>query len=200
MKIKYHSSYKRGNTKFWVLHHTGGFISDPDISTQNLTVKNINSAHKDRWNFKSSLGWYVGYNFYIEIDGKLTQTRAIGEETIAVKGYNFKGLAISIGLAGNFTQNVDTPTFEQKQTLLNLMDKLPQVNSWDIVPHRTLQTTECFGYSLPDNWARNLYLTNRIKKLTFLIRLLTKVLDLMRRVKRPLGGFGLEDIVIDLRG
>lgn len=60
----------------------------------------------------SSLGWWVGYNYFIDIDGKVTNTRKVGEETIANIGHNCNSDTscdtISVCLAGDFNQELPT--------------------------------------------------------------------------------------------
>lgn len=55
----------------------------------------VNRYHRDKdwgggWKqtSPSAMGWYVGYNFFIDEDGTYTQTRLVGEETIAQRGHN----------------------------------------------------------------------------------------------------------------
>jgi len=155
------------------LHNTGGIGNDRLATSHHLTASDIDRAHRDRWNMQSSLGHYGGYNFYIEKNGTLTQLRAIGEETMAQRGYNFN--CVSICLAGNFL--VEKPTKEQelrlKQLLLQLVTKDTRgiivaegvgldISVANINPHRHYQTgTEC--NALPDTWGRSL-LVEHIKQ------------------------------------
>lgn len=71
--------------KYLCIHESGvkrGFFSQ---------LRGVNNYHRDLWNSKSSLGFYVGYNEFVDIDGKRTKTRAEGEETMAVIGHNQDG-------------------------------------------------------------------------------------------------------------
>ncbi len=112
--------------KYIAMHHSGGLAADKYASTQHLTWANINEAHRQRWNFKSSLGYYGGYNFFVELDGSWKQFRAIGEETAAQLGYNFD--TISICTAGNFIKKngvpVNIPTDAQKATVFDLLSRI----------------------------------------------------------------------------
>lgn len=154
------------NIKNFAVHHFGGLGNDRYASTQHLTEKHIENAHKSRWpDFKSQLnGSYIGYNAIIWPDGTLTQYRLVGEETAAVIGHNKDTL--SVCLAGNFNrkpdgQLVDTPTEAQ-------IRKLSEVQWWAheelkisigaFKPHRGYSMTECYGTGLPDDWARKLFL------------------------------------------
>lgn len=156
---KYHSTYKPGATTHIAVHHTGGTEEIPTASSQDLTAEQVSKFHRNKWNFISSLGWYGGYNFFIEKDGKITQFRAIGEETAAQIGYNFNGKVISICIAGNFSvkpdgTSVNYPKGQQIQALKDLVAVLPHVPPDHIRPHRFFQpTTQCFGSLLKDTWA-----------------------------------------------
>ena len=60
------TQYKKN---FIILHHT---LTDRDTTTFNA----VNNYHKDLWNFESSLGYFIGYHYFITADGKVTQGRA----------------------------------------------------------------------------------------------------------------------------
>lgn len=146
----------------------------------NLTLPQLNNLHRSEWpELPSKLrpDLWVGYNFVIWKDGTYLQCRYIGEETAAQRGHNLD--TVSICLAGDFTVGKDSPTFEQKKTLVwliqNLVGASPQdmgsmstlkclpstlmyISKDNIFPHRVLQPnhTECYGSSLDDNWAKNL--------------------------------------------
>lgn len=66
-----------------VLHHTA-----VSRAVQPLQLASVESHHKQQWNDLSELGHYTGYNFFCEATGARTQTRFIGEETIAQVGNN----------------------------------------------------------------------------------------------------------------
>lgn len=93
-----------------VLHH-----SAVSRSRQPEQLHTINRYHQKKWNDKSKLGWYVGYNFYCEPIGERIQTRLVGEETIAQVGMNCdtpeRCKAISYCWGGDF--RVEKPTQNQ---------------------------------------------------------------------------------------
>lgn len=198
MEIKYIKDYIPGTMKYLSVHNSGGLGIDARASTQHLKVANIDRAHADRWmEFKdswpayvSSMGFHVGYNFVIEADGAVTQTRAIGEECAHTKGHNFD--AIGILIMGNFTKGVDMPTLAQITALKRLYEALPQVSAFNILPHRLLQSgTGCYGSALPDDWARTTLVNNNVEiaRLTLMVQLLTKLVDLLRQARaRGLAG------------
>ena len=81
------------NIKWYIVHNTA--VSRAKNKAQ---LQSVDTYHKDKdwgggWKQKtpSSLGWWVGYNFLTEPNGKTTQTRLIGEETIANINHNCSG-------------------------------------------------------------------------------------------------------------
>ena len=193
MSIIYSPNYKKENTKWIVIHHSGGIGNNPLASTKNFTADTINKAHQARWNYKSSLGYFGGYNFFIDAWGNRTQFRAVGEETMAQRGYNFSGIVISVCLAGNFTKGVDMPSVAQENALRELCKELPQVAPYNIVPHRSLGQTDCFGTGLKDDWARNAIL-DRNTQLSLMAQMLSNMMDILRKLQsKSLGGVASDD-------
>jgi len=180
------------NIKYLTVHHTGGVEDNKYASTQHHTAEDINTWHKLRWpDFKSELGWYGGYNFFIDKNGLVTQFRRVGEETAANKGHNLD--AVSICLAGNFTKMVDEPTEQQTVKLKELLTYFYKsgIIKWEnIIPHRALQYTECYGNGLSDTWARDLIIEERKKDVS---RIIQELSDIIARLillinKKKFGG------------
>ena len=190
-----------GKIKNICVHHTGGLGSNPLASTQSLSARDIDNAHKARWNMKSGVNHYGGYNFFIDLLGNVTQMRSIGEETMAQRGHNFD--TVSICLAGNFTKGVDMPTPVQRGELKNLMIGLLEgKHNWGIHPgtkvkirwgnifsHRQLQPghTICYGNALKDNWAKVIiisYLKNKLAGYQMLLPLYITLLQLLQKLER----------------
>ena len=163
--------------KFCAIHHAGGNFYNPRASSIDMTAEQVNSAHKNVPDWigysahLSSLGFYGGYNIFIDKTGKWTQFRKLGEETLAQKKYNLN--TFSICLAGN--NLVEPHTEAQKQTLKTILkaatatDVFPalwklgikikdgtqlKMSMFKIYPHSAFQRTEC--NSLPEDWGRNL--------------------------------------------
>lgn len=130
------------------IHHSAGNSKE--------TVESINLYHKSIGYKKSSLGYHVGYNYVIEADGKVTQTRKDGEVGAHTRNFNYE---IGICLVGNFSR--DIPSEAQKTALQELiwekMDKygIPEEN---VLPHRLAwgNSTACFGDNLSDQWLATL--------------------------------------------
>jgi len=161
------------------IHHTGGIASDAFASSANSTAESINEYHQRKWNFKSMLGFYGGYNFiYDWKDRKFTQHRAIGESTVAQRGYNHNTLSLAI--IGNFSLkngiSVDpiTKTIEEDIGIFlqNLvankfygLEIAPnthiEITYNSIHPHRFFGNTSCYGTALSDKWARDLAIKHK---------------------------------------
>jgi len=115
------------NIKNIAIHHTA--VSRLSNSSQ---LKAVNNYHRNKWNMKSTLGYYVGYNYFIDGNGDIYQTRVIGEETVAVKGHNCdiekRCDTIHICLTGNFNHELpsDKQILALRKLLYQLNDKYPQ--------------------------------------------------------------------------
>lgn len=160
-----------------ITHHVGGTDAQPLADSSFATVKDIDSWHRTRWpEFRSSLGYWVGYHYVIEKDGKVTQTRQDNEEGAHVIGMNSK--SIGVCFAGNF--DVTYPTEAQMQAWYNLygelLKKYPNIPTY---PHRKYATKTCHGRLLKDeHFAVNYQiftLTQRVDQLRALMaNLITK--------------------------
>ena len=145
--------------KHLAIHHTA--VSRKTQSSQLIPVDRY---HKNKWNYKSSLGWFVGYNYFIDVNGSLTACRKIGEETMAQLGHNLD--AISVCLAGNF--NLELPTDAQNDRLRDFIDNMttryPDVK---ITYHRALQEGRvCPGKLFTDDYLYNVVLKTPIVSIT----------------------------------
>ena len=236
MNLKFIPGYRPENTKYFGVHHFGGVAADKLASTQHHTAAMIENAHGSRWpgfrsehikNPKTGKGWHIGYNGII-FPGYFLQTRAIGEETAAIKGYNQNGEVVHFALAGNFTKKmpggflVDNPTQFQLDCMRELKKLFPQVMIWNVIAHRVLQPSECYGSGLADDWARKVVQAKKVKVITApppfdvepdaveiqmelnllqqILALITKLFDIQRR--RKMGSIvGAKDCSeIDVRG
>lgn len=141
-----------------IVHHDGVSRTGPSFDI-------INEFHKSKGFPLSTLGFYVGYHYWIERDGTLRQARAeyeIGAHTV---GENLR--SIGIGLAGDF--DVELPTDAQVQTLGTLLTSLSwkyQIAATHIFPHRRFATKTCYGSRLCDTWAAEVCLKQQISILT----------------------------------
>ena len=130
------------NIKFLVIHHT---VSSRDKTT----VEDVNSWHKARWpNFRSSLGFWVGYHFLVLGDGRIIQTRKdneMGAHCITNDG------KVGICLTGNF--EIEKPSEQQIASLKGILERLKKdynITDSNIKGHCELSRTLCPGRHLMD--------------------------------------------------
>lgn len=135
-----------------VIHHTGSYAKD-----NSRQLASVDRSHKERFHFKSSLGYYVGYHFFIERSGAFTQTRSVKERGAHAynertgKSYNDY---IGICLAGDFTNQ--QPSAEQIATLQGILQQL-EMKREDVFLHRDLDDTACPGGGLTHETIDKLY-------------------------------------------
>jgi len=144
--------------KYLIVHHTGGTDADPMLDTSHHTFDIVNEYHRQKWDFKSRLNFYIAYHYFIEKDGRTIQGRMDAELGAHTKGYNN---SIGICLAGNF--DATDPTKEQEKSLKELLARLVAkytIEYKNIVPHRKFARKSCYGNRLSDNWARDLVMGN----------------------------------------
>lgn len=140
-----------------IIHHTGGTVSDPKADTSHHTFEQVNEWHRmdpNVWlGYYSSLGYSIGYHYFIDKEGKTTQGRAHTDEGAHTKGHNRTSLGICV--AGNFDVTFPTKAQEDalKRLLLTLNDMYPNA---PIIPHRHFAQKSCYGSRLADSWAADL--------------------------------------------
>lgn len=142
-----------------IVHHTGGSDLNPLQDSSNFTFEQCDELHKNNPNVNlghpSSLGYYIGYHYFIDKTGKTTQGRADTDEGAHTIGQNLS--SIGICLAGNF--DFSLPTDAQINSLKALLLKKMTEHAIlrdNIYPHRHFANKTCYGTKLPDDWARNL--------------------------------------------
>lgn len=141
--------------KYLIIHHTGGSDLNPLQDSSNFTFEQCDQLHKEKFNMISSLGYYVGYHWYISKDGTIRQARADNDEGAHTIGYNSQ--SIGICLAGNF--DATYPTQAQVDSLKKLINdyvKKYNIPKENIVPHRKFAVKTCYGNRLADDWAAKL--------------------------------------------
>ena len=121
----------------------------------------IDGWHEKRDFPKSQLGFFIGYHYVIEKDGTVLQARLVTEGGAHTVGQNFS--SIGICLAGNF--DIELPTVAQERSLAALIDD--EIGRWHldsaaIYPHRAFAKKDCYGTRLSNDWARDVFLRNKI--------------------------------------
>ncbi len=137
---------------YLIIHHSAvSRTKNPDQFVAN------NNYHKEKWNFKSSLGFYLGYHYEIAANGTIRQARAENEPGAHTIGHNDDSIGICID--GEF--DTELPTLEQVKSLTKLLLELKGCYpSAKIAYHRQFANKTCPGKLIADNWANNLILNN----------------------------------------
>ena len=127
------------NPRYVVVHHEAG----------NAGFANVNEWHRQKWGWKSSLGYYLGYQKWIGFDGKLYIARRDNEESAHCVDPNrphyWNKNSIGICLQGNMEEM--SPTEPQIRTLARELDKYKK-QGLIIKTHREIVPTICPGQYL----------------------------------------------------
>lgn len=125
----------RGKQPDWIfIHHGGG----------DWNFYQVNKHHSDKWGLISSLGYGLGYNYWIDKMGLVTHARHDLEEAAHCVGFNKN--SIGICLQGN--TNITKPTGHQLEALVDLIDKKKieyDIPNNKVKGHREYSATSCPG-------------------------------------------------------
>ena len=147
--------------EYFIVHHTA-----VSRRIQPLQLTAVNNHHRDKewipgWKqpHASLMGWWVGYNFFVEVSGQRTQTRLVGEETIAQKGMNCdvpeRCLGMSNCIAGDL--RIEKPLQVQEDaTILNLAEAMKTFPKIEITQHLNVQPGRTCA-ALPDEMLQEWY-------------------------------------------
>ncbi len=136
-----------------MIHHsTVSYERNPDQFKAN------NNYHKAQWNFKSSLGFYLGYNYEIAKNGKVRQARADGETTASCYQKNMNdGRCIHVCLDGHFDNEKPQPAqIFALRDLLKRLTKKYNIKANNIIFHRDYAPKTCPGANLDIVFVRSL--------------------------------------------
>lgn len=146
--------------KFIMIHHSA--VSYGKNADQ---FKANNNYHKTQWNLKSSLGYYLGYNYEIAKSGLKRQARQDGERTAACYQNDMNsGQCIHICLDGNF--DIEKPTPAQIYALRDLLKALVKkygISKDNIVFHAQFASKTCPGKNMDIMFVRSLVSMNNLK-------------------------------------
>ena len=171
--------------KYIMIHHSAvSYERNPDQFEAN------NRYHKAQWNFKSSLGFYLGYNYEIAKNGKVRQARADGETTASCYQQSMNnGQCIHICLDGHFDNEKPHPSqIFALRDLLRYLIKKHSIKKNNIIFHRSYASKSCPGSNLDIVFVRSLVdghvesedLENNKKE--EVIELLNKVIELIKEL------------------
>lgn len=129
----------------------------------NLDFNQVDIYHRRKWGFKSSLEYYIGYQYFIEYKGKVFQGRRDNERGAHAvqyipyyKPHLYNTRYIGIGLQG--WGEKDT-TKVQIMNLKKLIDRLKQKYNFSnikIIGHREIANKKCPGDFI-FNWLVSTY-------------------------------------------
>jgi len=139
--------------KYIMVHHTAvSYTKNPDQFVAN------NKYHQQKWNFKSSLGFFLGYNYEINAAGYRRQARADGEPTAACFQQSMNdGRCVHIGLDGNF--DIEKPKPNQiyaLRDLLRLLRRRYNLPAENIYFHSQFAPKTCPGNLIDLNFIRSI--------------------------------------------
>lgn len=136
------------------IHHDGY----PNVGPH-LTL--INAQHRYDKYPKSVFGYFVFYQYLIEKDGKLIQTRPELDPDVVYKEAHKN--SISVCIAGNLDHQV--LTYSQKRTLSKLFKQFyidHRTTALDIKEHRDYQDTSCPGKKVPKEYFARFYISTQL--------------------------------------
>lgn len=126
--------------EYIVLHHTAIPFLGPQFDR-------VNEYHKSRGFPTSSLGYYVGYHYFIGVDGTVRAARAEWETGAHDNAMLMNYRGIGICLAGDFSGEA-RPTEAQLRSLKALLTDVKarnQIPDSRVLLHRETKYTECPG-------------------------------------------------------
>lgn len=127
---------------FIVLHHT-------DDPSQKPQFDKVNSSHQRRGFPKGTLGYYVGYHWFIGFDGSVKQARTEEESGAHCNAKMMNYVGIGICLAGDFTQHKPNPAqIDALETLIMGIQNRWPIHDDGILLHRECKATSCPGVDL----------------------------------------------------
>jgi N-acetyl-anhydromuramyl-L-alanine amidase AmpD len=133
--------------KFIILHHSATLSS-------RTTFEAINNYHKQKWDLKSALGFYIGYHYFINAQGKIYQGRKDEEVGAHCREEKKNYDSIGICLAGNFDK--EAPSRAQLESLKKLTAELiikHKIIKNNLKFHRDYATHKtCPGKNIKDNF------------------------------------------------
>lgn len=131
-------------------------ITHHAVSAPHHTVLDVNKWHRVRWpDFKSELGWWVGYQYVIELDGTVTQTRKETEEGAHCIGMNRS--SIGVCFMGNFDREMPTKAqIEAWKRLYADIYARHRIPPQNVHPHRRYANKSCHGSLLSDTYFADL--------------------------------------------
>ena len=140
---------------FIIIHHSA-------TTRDKTTLTAINRIHQKWFNYKSSLGWYIGYHYFITGNGIVRQTRRDDDYGIHCRANKMNSKSIGICLTGNF--ETEQPSEKQLASLKIILERLKKnynIENNNILGHCEVieSKTACPGKNLL-NWLNKYKVNN----------------------------------------
>ncbi|MEJ6791980.1 MAG: N-acetylmuramoyl-L-alanine amidase [Lacinutrix sp.] len=107
--------------------------------------RDVSPEEVTRWHVEER-GWSdVGYHFIITIDGVVHSGRPIERQGAHAKGHNSDSIGVCYigGMDSEMKSAKDTRTYEQKESLVNLICELKDTYGGTVYGHRDFSNKEC---------------------------------------------------------
>lgn len=156
------------------------YIHHDAYRTTSLHRASVDAQHKGENYPRSTFGYYMFYQYFVEIDGVVTHTRPDMDPLVEYKEAHKN--SISICIAGNFDDTLPTP--EQMETLNILFSKLQQeygINALNIHEHRDYQATSCPGALIQRGYFARGFISYQLKGVAKLVEQLKLSVALVLR-------------------
>jgi len=141
-----------------IIHHSA--------SPQGQTAQAIDNYHKGKWNFRSSLGKYAGYQYIIAKDGTVTQHRKDDEPGAHCREKNMNYKSIGICVVGWYDDGHHTLPTKRQQTSLGklLVEKMAEwgISRDNVQFHRDYAPKTCPGLHITQDFISGLLNENVI--------------------------------------
>jgi len=105
--------------------------------TNSKQLRGVDRHHRDKFGMLSSLGWYVCYHEFVDVNGQITKCRMDTEETCANRGHNCNVPEKCDTYSVCFALDGDTQTFNEAQ--IKAWRKIEKRKNLKTVLHKDIQ-------------------------------------------------------------
>lgn len=130
-----------------IIHHS----VTPRDQELSKSLSSFNRTHKARLHPEvNSLGYHIAYHIVIAWDGSYEQTRSLDDVWYHASNLKVNNESVGICLTGNF--DIETPSYKQIETLIDLIDMIQSEHEWVTVHwHNEYASKSCPGKNLDLN-------------------------------------------------
>jgi len=148
-KIVNISNFQKQKWDKIIIHHSGGM----PVKDTAIINKRVDWWHRFKrkwfWQGKARVGWKfgMGYHIFIERNGEIYMSERWMKQLNGAHTIGQNDVAIGIALAGNFDKQF--PTYQQINSLCQVINLLRERIRLKIDVHKTFQNKSCPGYNFP---------------------------------------------------